>query len=117
MKNRFLRTLAGIVLFGGLALNAIGQNTLQESKDTTDYMRYRDELEKKYFSKQRDTSKQEIDTCTYIVQEGDKGYWDIARKRLGNEKAWKIIQDMNKGLKSEELKKGQKILIPCKIKD
>ena len=60
---------------------------------------------------------EKIDTCYYTIKQGDKGYWDISERILHNEKAWKEIQKMNPRLKSEDLKVGQTIKIPCKIED
>jgi len=62
----------------------------------------------------QNTQTEKEDTCYYTVKPEDKGYWNIAEKVLGDEKRWKQIQELNKGLKSEDLKAGQKILIPCK---
>ena len=105
------------------------QEQNQGSEKKTDYMKYKEELENKESGKpngsleektiqtdtQTDTNTSIIkDTCIYIIKSGDKGYWDIAETILSNEKRWKQIRDLNKGLKSEELKVGQRIKIPCK---
>ncbi|HUU58452.1 MAG TPA: LysM domain-containing protein [Phycisphaerae bacterium] len=52
-------------------------------------------------------------TRKYIIQRGDKGFMDIARRILGSEKRWKEIQAMNPGVDSRKLRVGQEILIPA----
>ena len=48
----------------------------------------------------------------YTVVEGDVGFWDVAKKKYGNGKHWEVIARANPNVKSTELHKGQKILVP-----
>jgi nucleoid-associated protein YgaU len=56
----------------------------------------------------QETSKERV----YTVQEGDLGFWLIAKKMYGSGDHWKLIRDANPGVESESLKVGQKIKIP-----
>jgi len=117
MKKALITGLAGILLTN-LTLNGCGR----ENTEKTPSMRYKEKQEreekmteqglqeKKYTLEKRTIE----DTCYYIIKPKDKGYWYIAERELGDEKRWKQIEKLNKGLKSEDLKVGQKILIPCK---
>jgi len=112
---------------------------ISELKKETNYMKYKKEMENKKennlekFSAESNTKnvsnisqdkqkKEEnslpepskiYQTREYIVKQGE-GYWSIAREQLKDEKRFKEIQELNKGLKSEDLKPGQKIFIPLK---
>jgi nucleoid-associated protein YgaU len=105
MNNPYIsKGLALILLVGSLSFECT-----DKSKESSN-MRYNTEqgdiLDKDI--------EQKMDTCYYTIKEEDKGYWDIAEKILYNEKRWKQIQELNKKFKSEDLKVGQIILIPCK---
>jgi len=49
---------------------------------------------------------------TYVVVEGDKGFWDVAKKMYGDGKYWRLIADANPGVDSGALQPGQRLIIP-----
>ena len=50
----------------------------------------------------------------YVVQKGDAGFWGVSVKVYGHGKYYKEIAKANAGVDSENLKAGQKLLIPPK---
>lgn len=50
----------------------------------------------------------------YTVQQGDKGFMDIARKELGNASRYREIESLNPGVDSRKLKPGVQIKLPAK---
>jgi len=49
---------------------------------------------------------------TYVVEKGDNGFWDVAKKMYGNGKYWRLISDANPGVDSGALQPGQRLIIP-----
>ena len=50
----------------------------------------------------------------YVVRKGDAGFWGVSVKVFGHGKYYKEIAKANPGVDSENLKLGQKLLIPPK---
>ena len=50
----------------------------------------------------------------YVVRKGDAGFWGVSVKVYGHGKYYKEIAKANAGVDSENLKAGQKLLIPPK---
>ncbi len=48
----------------------------------------------------------------YVVQDGDRGFWDVAVAAYGNGNDWKAIQAANPSVDTHSLKAGMKLLIP-----
>jgi len=48
----------------------------------------------------------------YVVQEGDAGFWDIAKKKYGDGTLWPAIAKANPRANPQRLRAGQKIVIP-----
>lgn len=48
----------------------------------------------------------------YVVEEGDAGFWEIAKKRYGNGALWQAIAKANPNVNPQRLRAGQKIVIP-----
>ncbi len=55
---------------------------------------------------------QEGDKRYYYVQKGDAGFWKISEIAYGHGKYWARIDKANPGVDSDNLRVGQKILIP-----
>ncbi len=51
----------------------------------------------------------------YIVQDGDAGFWGIARKVYGDGALWPAIEKSNPGADSSRLKVGQVLIVPSKL--
>ncbi len=49
---------------------------------------------------------------TYVVKEGDAGFWGIAEKVYGSGKHWRLIQDANPDVDPRRLQAGQVLKIP-----
>jgi len=48
----------------------------------------------------------------YVVQEGDAGFWGIAKKKYGRGHYFTLIARANRGVDPSRLKVGQKLIIP-----
>lgn len=49
---------------------------------------------------------------TYVVQAGDNGFGDIARKQYGDARHWPLIAQANPGVDSRALRPGQELVLP-----
>jgi len=48
----------------------------------------------------------------YVVQEGDQGFWDVAKAAYGDGRKWTLIRDANPDADTNHLRRGQKLVIP-----
>ena len=48
----------------------------------------------------------------YTIQEGDNGFWDVAKKNYGSGKHWKLIADANPDVDATRLRAGRKLRVP-----
>jgi len=49
---------------------------------------------------------------TYVVQEGDAGFWAVAEKVYGDGRLWPLIAKANPGVDSNRLPPGKKLRVP-----
>ncbi len=49
---------------------------------------------------------------TYVVQQGDAGFWDVAKKRYGDGRYWPVIASANPNADTRRLRPGQRLKVP-----
>ncbi|MFP3938643.1 MAG: LysM peptidoglycan-binding domain-containing protein [Phycisphaerae bacterium] len=50
---------------------------------------------------------------TYVVQEGDDGFWAVSQKVYGHGKHWQLVRDANPDVDSNALRAGQRLRVPA----